>query len=313
MKNFKKKALLPAIIMVMVSVIALSSATYAWFTTGQEATVDHLEVKVVAASGIQFSLNAADWKSVITAEDIKDYGVLPTSEISPVSTNAKTNGNGRLNFFSATVSDNGDKLNSAEVLAPEESNGVLTPSAAGNYITFDLYVKVTTAAKLYLNSASAVTNKDGGDTRLATRVAFIDQGSAEDPETAMSLKTSNDQSAYVWEPNATEHATEALQVYGSALTQGAKATYKGLKAKSPDASTFDIPNNPNGDYDTALAPVTTNTEIGLRDEGMVAELGAGINKLTVTIWIEGQDHDCVNTVSGGKLDTFLKFIKEDIA
>lgn len=306
MKNFKKKALLPAIIMVMVSVIALSSATYAWFTVGNDAQLGKLDVNVVAASGIQLSLDAATWKSSITTDEIKGVAVFPTAEINPVSTNAKTNAKGRLDFYKGEFNTDGT-LTATLVEAPGEANGVLTPGAA-DYITFDIYVKVNNAAKLYLNADSKVTSEDALG-NIATRVAFVDQGYVAidaKPVDAMKLAASGAK-AVVWEPNATTHAAEAIQL-GRVVDGGASVNpYKGVKAPATD-----LPDEPNGNH-TSLEAVTTTDSIGVKDSGLVAELEAGINKISVTIWLEGQDGDCVNTISGGDISTFLKFTKVDVA
>ena len=309
MKNFKKKALLPAIIMVMVSVIALSSATYAWFTVGNDAQLGKLDVNVVAASGIQLSLDAASWKSSITTDEIKAVAVFPADgvQINPVSTNAKTNANGRLDFYKGEINADGETLTSTLLDAPGEANGQLTPGSA-DYITFDVYVKVNNAAKLYLNADSKVTSEIA-DGCIATRVAFVDQGYVAidaKPVDAMKLAASGAK-AVVWEPNATTHAVEAIQL-GTAVEGGASANpYKGLKAPAAD-----VPNEPNGTH-SALEAVTTTDSIGVKESGLIAELEAGINKITVTIWLEGQDGDCVNTISGGDISTFLKFTKVDVA
>lgn len=307
MKNFKKKALLPAIIMVMVSVIALSSATYAWFTVGNDAQLGKLDVNVVAASGIQLSLDAASWKSSISTDEIKAVAIFPTAEINPVSTNAKTNSNGRLDFYKGEINADGTTLTSTLVSAPGEANGKLTPGAA-DYITFDLYVKVTNASKLYLNADSKVTSEIAQG-YIATRVAFVDQGYVAidaAPVDAIKLASSGAK-AVVWEPNSTVHATEAIQL-NTVVAGGASANpYKGLKAAATD-----VPNQPNGTH-AALEAVTTTDDIGIKESGLIAELEAGINKISVTIWLEGQDGDCVNTISGGDISTFLKFSKVDVA
>ncbi|MBE7064916.1 MAG: hypothetical protein E7384_03770 [Ruminococcaceae bacterium] len=308
MKNFKKKALLPAIIMVMVSVIALSSATYAWFTVGNDAQLGKLDVQVVAASGIQLSLDAASWKSSIATQDIIDVAVFPAEgySINPVSTNAKTNSNGRLDFYSAIVNADGTTLTTTAVPAPGEANGKLTPGSA-DYITFDLYVKVNTAANLYLNADSKVTSEISAG-NIATRVAFVHQGfvgTNAAPGDAIKLAKSGEK-AVVWEPNATTHTAEAIQL-GTAFDGGASANkYKGVKAAATD-----VPNEPNGSHNTALEAVTTTDDIGVKESGLIAELEPGINKISVSIWLEGQDGDCVNSISGGDISTFLKFTKVD--
>lgn len=308
MKNFKKKALLPAIIMVMVSVIALSSATYAWFTVGNDALLGNLEVNVVAASGIQFSLDTATWKSSISTAEIQNVAIFPSAEIVPLSSNGKTNSNGRLDLYKGTINADGVTFTSESEAAPGEANGVIQ-KGSGNYIAFDLYVKVDKAAKLYLHEDSAVTSAAPGKGNLATRIAIVDQGyislaGGATPGEAKALKNTG-ATAFIWEPNASTHAADALSM-GTSVAGGASANpYKGVTGVAAD-----IPNNPNGEH-ANLASVTTVDTIGIRDTAVVAELEAGISKLSVTIWLEGQDGDCVNSISGGTINSLLKFTKVD--
>ena len=57
MKKVKlvKKALLPAVIAVFCSLVALTSVSYAWFTLGNDASIEGMDVNVQAAEGIQIS------------------------------------------------------------------------------------------------------------------------------------------------------------------------------------------------------------------------------------------------------------------
>ena len=94
--NFKKKALLPAIAMVLVSVIALTGVSYAWFTMSDTAEVGTLDIAVESAAGIQISADCTNFSSKIDLNKIKDatdgsdyntnINVIPTGAIYPVST-----------------------------------------------------------------------------------------------------------------------------------------------------------------------------------------------------------------------------------
>lgn len=55
MKNttFRKKALLSSVAMLLVAIVALGSATFAWFTTNPTVTADGLSLQATAAAGLQ--------------------------------------------------------------------------------------------------------------------------------------------------------------------------------------------------------------------------------------------------------------------
>ena len=68
-RSLVKKALLPAIVAVLCSVIALTSVSYAWFTLGSTASVSDIDVNVTAAEGLQISADGTNWKSIMKLSD----------------------------------------------------------------------------------------------------------------------------------------------------------------------------------------------------------------------------------------------------
>ena len=67
MKNtkFRKRALLSSVAMLLVALVALGSATFAWFTSSTTATADQLSVKTVKASELELSKHNGDWADQI--------------------------------------------------------------------------------------------------------------------------------------------------------------------------------------------------------------------------------------------------------
>lgn len=57
----KKRALISSVAMLLVAIIALGTATFAWFTTNTSATADQLSVQTVKASEIVLSDNENPW------------------------------------------------------------------------------------------------------------------------------------------------------------------------------------------------------------------------------------------------------------
>lgn len=300
--KLRKKALLPAIAMVLASVIALSGVTYAWFTTGNTAEVAKLDVNVATASGIQVSLDASSWKSTITATDIKNaitnasaYSArviqLPEGEISPVSS-AGIVADGKLQMFFGEYNKDGSLRSVAEV----EQNR----TSGGNFIAFDLFFKATTAQDLtmrtgdsqsYVTGINLAEKDENGEyvatsigTEKAVRVAFLDLGYAATPDAARALKAVNN--TLIWEPNSGTRAD------GVEADSG-KLDYKGFKTK------FD---SGNGTEDEYVAAVTT-----FDGEQVIVKLQPGINKVRVYIWLEGQDVDCINNISFGDFRVNLYF------
>lgn len=309
--NLRKKALVPAVAMVVASVIALSGVTYAWFTTGNTATVGSLDVNVQTANGIQISLDAQSWKSMLTSSDIVNAALNNTNvdiqypygtaaapvEIAPVST-AGVVSNGRLEMFCGEYNKDG----SLKSVREEEQTRI----SGGNFIAFDLYFKTSSDQVLTLDLGDVksyvkcidLSKKTGDDaapgsdagTETAVRVAFLPLGSAATPEAARGLKGTC--TPLIWEPNSTSHAN-------SDAASG-KLAYKGFKAEFDGVSEDTLA--PEKADDDNSAKVTTFD--GKQD---IVELKKGINKIRIYIWLEGQDVDCINNISNGDFTTNLYF------
>ena len=298
-QNLRKKALVPAIAMVVASVIALSGVTYAWFTTGNTASVTGLDVNVQTANGIQISLDAASWRSILTADDLTNTAgksnvaiQMPSNEIAPVST-AGNIVDGKMEMFLGAYATNGTLTSIKEV----ENNGT-----SGNYVAFDLYFKSSMAQTLSLDMGDnlsfvkCIDLVTGGastvGTEKAVRVAFLDMGSAATPAAARALKEV--ESLKIWEPNATSRADGVEADAGKLPYDGFKAEFANI---AEDALGAD-----------QVSAVTTLTE----PSDFTFELEGAINKIRVYIWLEGQDVDCINNISFGDFTTNLAFSVPEI-
>lgn len=304
--KLRKKALLPAIAMVIASVIALSGVSYAWFTMGNEANLGNIDLSVVAASGIQVSMDAATWRSTLTTAEITggSYGgysdhtnQFPTAGILPVSSIGEVV-NGKQRMFLGTMKDG--------KLTAEEQNDV--KGNEGQYIAFDLFFQVSADKDIYLNEGSKVTYKDTIDmkTHYASRVSFINLGSASTAAEARTLKTS--QSVKIWEPNAKLH-TDYVIANGLATADTA-LDYQGVKAPITDPADLTSPSATYFSKVETIKPAQNNNgEIIDGAEPVVFSLKKGINKVRIYIWLEGQDIDCNNDISSGTIVSALKFMQ----
>lgn len=299
-KNLRKKALVPAIAMVIASVIALSGVTYAWFTTGNTAKVETLDVNVQTANGIQVSLDATSWKSTISGADIQEaisgstQIQYPIGEIAPVST-AGAIEDGKLQMFLGEYNKDG----TLKSVVADESNR----TSGGNFVAFDLYFKSSTEQTLTLKLGDTQSFVKGIDmtkegkpatnigTEKAVRVAFIPIGNAATPAEARGLKADADSDVLIWEPNS---GTRAAGIEGTG-----KLDYKGFN------TTFEAVAEDNlGDNVTAVTTFDSDYDI--------IKLKSGINKVRVYIWLEGQDVDCVNTISFGDFTVSLAFAVPEV-
>ena len=312
MKNLKKKALVPAIAMVLASVIALSGVTYAWFTTGTTADVKAMDVNVATANGIQVSLDGVSWKSTITSTDIINAisGVVSTYpgrliqypravagdgqaavEISPVSSAGNVK-DGKMEMFYGAYNQGGNLDSIAEV----EDNR----SDGGNFIAFDLFFKTSSAQDLYLitgNGSSSVScvNLSGGDTDMGTekavRVAFIPMGTSGTVAGIQGKKMAEGK-AIIWEPNSDSHVDTSIS--------GAVA-YKGFTKAFTDVAEGALSANEVEDVKPIYSAQLNDPN------SVIISMNETYSKVRVYIWLEGQDIDCVNSISNGDFSVALQF------
>ena len=285
-QNTAKKAVLPALLAVLCSTAALTSVSYAWFTLGNTAEVGDIEVNVQAADGMQVSVDAISWKSFIPVADLQNVDTnLFASELAPVSTNGKMT-NGVHTFYNGEYDKDG-----TTVLAS------LAPTAKGEneYIQFDLYVKLDKAKQFQLNTGSKVTSD--GESHFASRVSFADLGVKDNPTEALALTEASE--IKIWEPNADQHTDAAC--YAGAQ-DGEKYSTQGVNGVDTD-----------GVATTAVVTTyQTTVAAGVATAETLLNLEAGINKVRVTIWLEGQDVDCLNDIASTKLTAALKFVAIDV-
>ena len=181
----KNKRIFLALLMLLISGTALSTATYAWFSASTQAVLGDIDVNVTASNGIQISMDAVNWKGTLTTADIKgaaydgNVNQIPTT-LTPVSTiGSQTTGN--FEMFDGIIDESG----AMPLLTSTKADAEKSTTADGHYIAFDLFVKSAADRAIALNTGSGVvaTNtanpelppKDAG-LMYSARVAFFNQG-----------------------------------------------------------------------------------------------------------------------------------------
>ena len=192
-KSLVKKTLLPAIIAVVCSLLALTTVSYAWFTMGNTARVESIDVNVVSADGMQMSANAVSWKSIIDVSEL-EAGYTDEEGLT-ISKNQLPNENfesmplssvgnvvcGLQEMFMGTIQEDGTLVSTKE----EEGGD-------GNFIAFDLFINLASDKVLMLDKGSSVVaiTEEGEEVKhvdYAVRVSFINLGTVATAEEAKKL------------------------------------------------------------------------------------------------------------------------------
>lgn len=326
-KTKRKGNLKYSLLLLLLLAILLISSTYAWFTANRVVSISELTVNVEAKNGLQISADGADWKSILTNEDITGANYegcinqIPTM-MEAVSSAGTVTTTGNMDLFygtAAPVADSGVySLTATREEAPVKGN-------TGRYIAFDVYFRVDSATTLQLqldnDDASATTPIGSYVTSVANkglqnsgRVAFLVQGHVGTDTPSTDLQTvegGTGDNVYIWEPNNASHTAEAVQhataTYGDASLADGVETTDGVIKEITDAIDLKEANaTANGEY---FQTTTHTISTAANEEGDMdlLELEPGTTKVRVYMWVEGQDIDCENNASGSDINFKLQF------
>ena len=323
----KKKKLTSLILLLFLTIIMLSTATYAWFTANKTVTVSTLDVHVDAKDGLLISTDGFNWKTIITNADITGakagrYGnainQVPTT-LEPVSTAGDVGASGYINMFTGAIgkADDGSGGFTVVTTLATEANG-----STGNYIAFDLFLRSEAGGQIYLTPDSNVLKKGVDDKGLknAARVAFLIMGNTASDSplaTIQGLNGTTANTSVLWEPNVDVHTINgvnaASSVYGITTTTGPGAAaipYAGAYTAIPAISPVKLELAVDGTYFKDVTPTITTIE-GETTYKNAFIIGTGITKIRVYMWIEGQDVDCENNASGSDISFNVQFSATD--
>lgn len=124
----KKRSLVAALAMLMVSAIVLTSSTYAWFATNNQASLTAFKADVGNAAGsVYISADKSNWKSTLTASDFTGI----TNTLTPVSYDKENDhfyggSFGENQNFALTATANTDFYTAIEIYVYAEVAGTVT-------------------------------------------------------------------------------------------------------------------------------------------------------------------------------------------
>ena len=308
----------------MLTGMLLLSSTYAWFSANKEVALEGINAKVVAAEGLQISLDGEAWSSKITVN--KENLTSATSNnfkwpdaLVPVSTVGESTA-GNMNMFYGDVNADGTQLDNAA----QESDASTT-----KYIVFDLYFKNSSSKEedvLQLNTGTLVKiasdGKNGTGLENCVRSAVVlyenTANMTDDGDTIRKIAAGTPLVS-IWEPNYNKHIAEVVKNDPDRIT-GSDAVFTTLGVKSVGDGTVTEINSPTAPEHGMLAEQKTLTTDGnvVAATSMTAVDGITelklkqncVMKARIYIWLEGQDPDCIDTASTGKsIDLVLGFTK----
>ena len=338
-KENRKGNLLTAFFMVLICFVTLITASYAWFTQNTGVVLDNITINVKAKGGIQISSEAATWKTNLTNEDIKAGYPNHLNRIPETLIAVSSGGNvdtsnaykGLLQLYAGDLVGGGltgynlistrtseyqyGTCSNSSTATYETCTGIWTNNNdLGDFIAFDIFIEATSETPLYLTRESnAIAADADAGLKNASRVAFIVEGSLENGAAALDVqRLKNGTRAIIWEPNNNVHTASAItngtSNYGYSLGELTSTTvignYQGV------VSEFGIGDNVpvNGNNPTYFKTITPDISTGTTHNSVkITDIPAGVTKIRVYAWIEGQDIDCENDASGSSVTYTIAF------
>lgn len=306
----------------LVLVFLLGSATYAWMKRDWTPTIHQDDVKIVAGSSLTFIFNN---------EKVEDISVNELLDKDEFVFKSVSNCTGKSDdFFALSYSPSGTYFDTYKKITlydiPEDQRESATKytelGAVSGYV--ELTFNVASAAegtiydqKIFLHEESKISGVavDGNDeaTTLNNQAANAIRVSVTVHATGNGLGE-NAERTLIFAANDTEHTgitNQFVSGHGYVAHGADRYDRSGESYKILEHITIEV-NASSEDY--ALKK-TTNEVKSFSDFASepLFVLGKGTQRaITVRIWLEGEDDDCVDKIAGSALDILLKFKAEDV-
>lgn len=279
-----KIQLIGAALTVVVSALALSATTYAWFVTNSRV---HATTSTISAQANGMVLQIAQGKNV--NHDGSDKQTTASSEgheISPSSTN-----NAQSWFVPKTW--NGTNVSGYQKVTADSTGKYTLASGSGSYYAYvaadyTLYTVTNTGiADVYLDGTNPVTIKPSGNVtgewfnkiKGSLRVGIV----------------IGDELKVVYapiEPSTTEHGNDVSSATGwSCVSLEGAATQAPTYAHVAGTSLID---QNGGDWAATGSGGSYSKPTGAKPQAIAKNVGYNGTNMKIVIWMEGTDSDCQN-------------------
>jgi hypothetical protein len=303
----------------------LTSATFAWFSSNKNGLIDSIDINVATVNGLQISHNAIDWSNEVSKEQLETaietykgaFNQFPDT-LYGVSSDG-TVANGRMNMFFGTTDQTSNGNYTITAVQETEINCVGDEECEGHhYIAFDVFLLTNTKVDLVVTANSSVVCRDSWDTggQNSARLAFVYEGTVD--STSNSLIAQGilySTKSVIWEPNYDVHTRggveQARRFYdiNTGTSGSPRLQYHGIN------QAFNTPvllsETKNSRYFTLMNPEIATTMVFDTDQDLMS-IPAGITKMRIYMWLEGEDVDFENNASDGKLTFNLEIAMKSL-
>ena len=284
-----RKQLMAAIAMVLVAAVALGSSTYAWFVSNTKVTAGAFTATATTSNALEISNDGTTWLTSI------DLGT-GLDTWAPVSTTDMA-------LFA--------KDKTWETSANSKGNVVTAwddATAGTHYYTKTFYLKANQDCTVQLNANTLVQETTATKNGIlnAMRIGFVSGAEKVVYQVAdtnvSSAASSRDTTEFT---TAVDGISKAIEV-----AAGSPNTYSVANTDFTRTATITTNGSTGATTvsDAIIAASTDNSTLGTANANYIVQLTANTSKLvTVYIWLEGCDYDCVSSIAEGSISTTLEF------
>ncbi|MBQ8592155.1 MAG: hypothetical protein IJ485_05365 [Lachnospiraceae bacterium] len=300
MKKKKWRDIRNALVMTLVMVAMMSTATYAWFTLSSSPTVTGMEMVAASTGGLVVSdqangvyynameLPQANWNQVDAETLLRLVPVSPKGEgfALPVYTDGTVTGlentvmtgenlKGNVAVYEYYIKSEAGVADVGIIVGDPEQGTASEVNAANQALSKGTFVRQKT---------------DSTDTALADATGAIRMGLV-----VSEVDGTNPSSLIIYEPNN--------NVSYDGTGSSAASTY------NYDDVTFPIAVTSN--EDGVITGGTKGTTGGTTSEKLF-EVGEDPKKVTMYIWLEGTDADCIDQIKADQIEAQIQFTAEPV-
>lgn len=313
----KKRAFVTSIIMLLISAIVLTSSTFAWFIMGDKATIEEMDIKLYSSEGIQISANATDpsWRQMLTLDNLfntddtvadaaldaysGNRNMLPEFIIPASSSFTSFGDYGYPNFYRASVEADGattiDKVVETNVEDDIEKAGI---------VAFDIFIKSPIAQTIDFSTTEVkeivADGAKSGDPLTAVRYAFVPMGTSAIGTAATSIQQLAGASAAKVTITEADSVNRSADAVSAGNSTGHKTTTPLSAATGTEAEMTNVT--------VSAGTAAPSGKVYWSDDATKTfDLDAGITKIRVYIWAEGNDIDCRDSIASSELSVAFKF------
>lgn len=330
-------------LIVFLSSVALSFATYAWFSASLNVKIKFFDVKVSTDTGLFISLDGIHYSDSVEIsrdsiiKDLKAYYPNHTNQwaangLWSVSSNGIPNSNvGKFAVFEGQM----DKYKDKARRGIRYINTVrMTEDKAyefGQFISFDIFLKNVSGSpkkdNLYIGAGTYVDFDDTADEETIEKmqdimnsmrigiVRIAETGLKTDVFTVQNLQCNHGCQSFIFEPNGTYHNSESIEAAEALNIPLVDGTYVPTYGVIAEGKYLD---HKSGFVNSGVALDTDHFALQhtLSEDDFetpIFQIPNGIVKARVYLWIEGQDIDALEVHSEGA-PVFLNLdLEKDLA